>query len=528
MAREQARVQARVQERVQDRVQAGMDVNAREPARPTRVWPLALSVVAVAALPGLGLLAANLGEPVQLGTVAAWFAITAALGLVMVSMARLRGPATARRAAVVVVALLVLAFRFPATTALNDTLNEALDERWGWLLPDTAWWVIVAVVVAAMGWWLARRHGVQVFVAILGPALLLQPVVQLVLATAASPAMADDAEPDLHDGMGEDLPTLARTPNVYFFVLDGHAGPDFLRERTGFDPDPFLAALRTDGFRVSEHATSNYPFTNLSVSSTLEMDYGYEGREEPFPDPFFDRLQGDNRTADIFLANDYAYLHTWPGLWSGSRCSGREDWCLGGNGPVDDTTVALASMTPLLDVVVDDSSAAAVATANDPLWVTRRILANQPEDRPTWNFIHLLNPHPPLLRDADCGVRDVDMELSAWGDGPEYGDAVACLDRRLQQSIEEILAVDPDPVIVIQGDHGPRLGIDYDTDGGVTLDDDMYFSILSAIRLPQACDDVEVPDDLTSVNTFRIVFACLEDRPLDLLEDRRFPIHRDG
>lgn len=485
--------------------------------RAPRVWPLALSVVAVAALPGLSLLAANVGEQVRVDTVVAWLGITAVAGLGVVTMARIRGPITARRTAVVVVALVVLAYRFPATSALNEAL--------GLSLLDTAWWVVVAVVVAALAWWLARRHGIQVFVAILGPALLIQPLTQLVLATTGSPASADEEGVDV---VVADLPVLARTPNVYFFVLDGHAGPEFLRARTDVDPDPFLAALRADGFRVSEHAESNYPFTNLSVSSTLEMDYGYEGREEPFPDPFFARLQGDNLTSDIFLANDYAYLHTWPGLWSGSQCSGREDWCLGGNGPVDDTTVALASMTPLVDVVVDDSSSAAVATANDPLWVTREVLANQPGDRPTWNFIHLLNPHPPLLRDADCELRDVDMELSGWGEGPEYGDAVACLDRRLQQSVDAILAVDPDPVIVIQGDHGPRLGIDYDEDGGVTLDDDMYFSILSAIRLPQACDDVEVPDDLTSINTFRIVFACLEDRPVDLLDDRRFPIHRGG
>ncbi len=82
-------------------------------------------------------------------------------------------------------------------------------------------------------------------------------------------------------------------------------------------------------------------------------------------------------------------------------------------------------------------------------------------------------------------------------------------------------------MIIISGDHGPRLGLSGATEGKVLLDGEKFLSAFNAIRLPAACAELDVPDDMTLVNTFRIVFACLTDQPPDLLEDRLFPIRRD-
>lgn len=185
----------------------------------------------------------------------------------------------------------------------------------------------------------------------------------------------------------------------------------------------------------------------------------------------------------------------------------------------------MLSATPLIDLFVDEDTHASIATTNDPLHVTDVMLSSAPA-RPYYAQMHLLNPHPPYLRDAGCAVRDVPLELSAWGDGPDYRAAVTCLFGQLEAAVDRILEVDDDPVIIIQGDHGPRLGLEGPTSGRVLLDDEMYFSAFSAIRLPEPCVELEVPDDLTIVNTFRIVFACLEDRSPTLLPDRIFPIER--
>ena len=199
---------------------------------------------------------------------------------------------------------------------------------------------------------------------------------------------------------------------------------------------------------------------------------------------------------------NYRYAHAYPGFFRSSRCSGREDLCFGNHGSLGETERALLSSTPLIDVLVDEET-------------------NGASRRPTTRCTS-----PPYLRSAGCAVRDVPLALSAWGDGPEYQAALTCLFDRMEAAGNRILEVDEDPVIIIQGDHGPRLGVGPGISDRVLLDDEMYFSAFSAIRLPEPCAEVEVPDDLTIVNTFRIVFACLEDRSPTLLPDRIFPIER--
>lgn len=473
------------------------------------VWPAVLTVVAMACLPYVALLASNVGEVLDGGRVLTWWLLTLAAGLVPVGLAALHSRRAARWVGAVAGVALYLFFHYRVVTDLR--------EPFGVTMSAPAWWAVASLVVLAVAVPLARLRSPQVFLAILAPALLVLPAVQLVTALPAA------AEPP--DRTTTDAAELVHTPDVWWFVLDGQAGPPFLRG-LGMDPDPFIGHLETRGFDVLEHARSNYPFTHLAVASAMDMEYLYEGTAEPGAGPYFERLQGDNRTVDTFLANGYGYVHAYPGLWTGSRCSGREDVCFGDNGPLGDTEWALRSMTPLLDLTDQTDTNVGVARAQDPLHVTEQVLAARPAG-PTFSLIHVINPHPPYLRDADCRLRDVPLSFAAWGEGPEYADAVRCLFDRLEASVGRILEVDEDPVIIIQGDHGPRLGLSAETTGEVLLDGDMFFSALSAIRLPEPCADLDVPEDLTLVNTFRVVFACLEDRRPELLEDRTYPILRD-
>lgn len=475
-----------------------------------RVWPLAIAVACMASLPYAALLATNVGERLDMAAVTRWWGLTLAAGLVPVAVATWFDRRWARWAGAMAVVALFLFFNYPMVTALREGIGVPVG--------DLAWWVGLSVVFLGLMVPAGHNPAMQRFLVIVAPALLLLPVVQFVTASEGpGPRDVDRGEPT--------APFVHR-PNVYWFILDGQAGPPFLRE-LGMDPDPFLKVLQDRGFDVQEQARANYPFTHVGVSSSLEMAYLYEGVEEPPAGPYFRRLQGDNRTVDTFLDNGYGYVHTYPGLWTGSQCGGREDLCLGARGPLTDTEFALLAVTPMVDLAVDSRTTASVATLNDPVHVVDVTQASGP-DAPYFAFIHLLNPHPPYLRDADCGLReDVPLRLSLWGDGDGYTDAVTCLFRRLEVAVDRILAVDDDPVIILQGDHGPRLGLGPDTSGPVLLEDPMFFSTLSAIRLPDACAGLDIPDDMTTVNTFRVVFACLQDEPMDLLEDRIFPILRE-
>ncbi|HEX9766134.1 MAG TPA: sulfatase-like hydrolase/transferase [Nitriliruptorales bacterium] len=476
-----------------------------------RRWHLVLAVAGIASLPYVTLLAGNVGQELDELHLFAWWAITLlASGAVLAGILML--PERARRwsgAAWVVV--LFLLFNLPGAVALRDSI--------GWEIGDLAAWFVLAGLVLAIAIPLTSFDVVQSFVLVVAPLLLVLPTLEWIVGGSTIDTSIQD--PGQSPAPTE---TFEHTPNIWYFVLDGFASQDFVRERTGHDGSAFAGHLGELGFTVSADAESNYPITILSVGAALELQYVYDGLEEPTGDSWFARLQGHNWTVDTLTANGWSYAHTFPGFWRGSRCSGVEDFCFGTNGPLNDTEVALADLTPL-GFLLDQRSSPAVAHANNPAFVVEQVLAaGLPE--PTFNFLHLLNPHPPYVRAADCSIRDVKMELSAWGDGSEYGDAVACLERQLTRAVDQILEVDDDPLIVIQGDHGPRFGVTRGLPGGVTYAEDMFFSIFSAVRLPAACDHLEIPADLSPVNTFRIVFACLRDEPVDLLEHVRYPIHR--
>ena len=489
-----------------------MTAAAPSDSRPPRVWPGLLTVVSLASLPYLRLVAANRGEVLQAGRVALWWGVTLAVGLAATGVA---GLLSGRRAMARVAALtgvgLYLWFHYRPIAVLGDAVGAPLD--------GLAWWGVVAAIVLVLSVPATGSPVGQRFLAIAGPLLLVVPLAQL-LAPAPAPAEVPASALD-----SDAVPELAHRPDVWWFVLDGLGGTDVLAEH-GVDVDAFSDLLRDRGFQVQEQAWSSYPLTHLAVPTILEQEYLYEGSAEPPSAPYFARLQGDNRTVDTFLANGYSYAHAYPGLWTGSRCGGREDLCLGDHGPVSDTQRALLSSTPWIEVATDGDTAAGIAAANDPALVVEQVLAAD-LDAPTFALVHQLNPHPPYLRDADCRIRDVSLSLAAWGRGGEYADATTCLFDRLTAAVDRILAASDDPVIIIQGDHGPRLGLSAATTGQVELGGKQFLSAFSAMRLPDACRDAQVPDDLTLVNTFRIVTACLADEPADLLPRRLFPIVRD-
>lgn len=480
--------------------------DATRPAATTRRWPWFVAVASLATLPYLSLLAGNVGQGIDLAAVATWWVATLAVGIALLAATARWRPQHTAGAAVVIGVALYLCFNYPLVTGLQP---EGIG------VSAVVWWALVAAGVLVVAVLLSRHTAVQGFVAVVAPLLLLGPMVQFATTEA----------PPTPSAVTSDTLALTHTPDVYWFVLDGLAGVDWLRDEGGVATDPFVTTLEDAGFDVLDGAHSNYPLTHLAVASALELELLYDGVDEPPPAPFFESLQGDNTTVDTFLANDYGYVHAYPGLWTGSRCGGREDVCLGDHGPLDDTSAALLATTPL-DALVDPGTHSSIAEANDPAAVIDRVLDEAPPG-PTFAFVHLLSPHPPYLRDAECGLREVPLRFAAWGDGPEYRDAVTCLFHQLEQAVEQLLADGGDPVIVISGDHGPRLGLSDETRGTRVLDEEMHLSAFSAIRLPEPCADREIPEDLTFVNTFRVVFACLADQPLDLVEDRLFSIRRD-
>jgi hypothetical protein len=472
--------------------------HASTPAVTGAVARYYLAVCCVAALPFVELVAANPGEPID-GTRLALLAVAAvAVSAVLLFVAARAGANVGRAAVLLIVGL----WLFTHTPLVASWTRFVGFRTW-----DPIAWGVVAPTVMVPFVPLSRRRWLQRWVVVVAPLVFLVPaavaVGQLVQSEDPVPLEVEPIRAELD-----------QRPNVYFFVADAYARPDVVKAKTGLGIDGFLDDLGTRRFVVSERATASYPFTSHSVASTLSMQY--VGRTTT--DALYHALRGNHLVRDVFEEAGYSYAHAQSGVWDGALCPEDADVCIGGASYKTGTDWALLRKTPLGDLMARATAIPTLATNTDPSHIVGELQAVRQPPEPMFTFVHLFSPHPPFTRRADCTVRDrLGWDITSWPRPEAYAEAITCLNHQLLAAFDAILDVDPDAVIILQGDHGSSFG----------WSPEERLPIMSAIRLPDECGSL-VPDDLLAVNTFRIVLNCLGSPELPMLPARYFWAHYGG
>jgi len=148
---------------------------------------------------------------------------------------------------------------------------------------------------------------------------------------------------------------------------------------------------------------------------------------------------------------------------------------------------------------------------------------------PTFVFAHLCIPHPPFVfgpngEPRERLVTDVSSP-SAWTAWRRrwrrrYADQTVYLNRRLPDVIDAILRqADRPTVVILQADHGPRSTLKGEELGDANVAD--CVGILNAYYVPDPWR-VAWYDDITPVNTFRLLFNSLFGTTYSRLPDRSY------
>ena len=94
------------------------------------------------------------------------------------------------------------------------------------------------------------------------------------------------------------------------------------------------------------------------------------------------------------------------------------------------------------------------------------------------------------------------------------------ISQKIQQSIEQILSrSQTPPIIILQGDHGPGSGLNWNSPEQSDLDERM--SILNAYYFPDQ-NYQDLYSSITPVNSFRIVLNHYFGCSYEILSDRCF------
>jgi hypothetical protein len=496
---------------------AGSDATGDAPVRPW--WSLsAFSVVVIGAFslqPFAAFLTANQTQ------IDAWYrlvlygVLVAGFGLaVLVGLRRIRPGLATDRVALAIAVSITSFFNFSTLMGINPPADQ--------VAPQAAVWGVLTVAVALLAYRIAEFDPVRWGIGVFALVYLAVPVISY----ASYRVTVDDLNPG--ELASEDVPDVrGDPPNVYWFVLDEYARNDQLESLIGYDNSEFYEELESLGFTVSETSTANYPRTHLSLSSTLQMDYVAEPGNDVDNEfvEFAPLIRGDNETIRRFRAHGYDYVYSdHPSVQWSSCTEDLADVCLPAVSPpwsIDELDQELLELTPLRSFRLFSTP------YTEPMQVLEELDERAGEvDEPFFLFAHVGSPHWPYRFGEDCSPRDAPrdaFQLAPADRAAAYVNEVECLNVLMIDAAERIVEADPGAIVLIQSDHGST----FLTNWARPLEEwtpealGERYAVLNAMRLPPGCDD-EAVEGMTLVNTFRLVFSCIEDRQPDLLPTRRF------
>ncbi len=312
-------------------------------------------------------------------------------------------------------------------------------------------------------------------------------------------------------------------PDVYYFILDMYTRADLLQKAYQYDNRGFIKELEARGFYVARCSQSNYPRTELSMASSLNMSF-IQGL-----DPRFDDLKSTKRARlwDALKHNAVRYNFEQMGYKTISFANGFA-WS-----ELDDADVFLTPppfssgitefetlfmQTTLARVLqdfgwldLDQISGQNFRDRHTLVFDSMADIADMPGSK--FVYVHLILPHPPFVFGPDGEYTD---PADFWNEQKRYPadkfkigytHQITFLNRKLLEMIDTIQSESKTPpIIILQGDHGPWI-----------QPNPQHFFILNAYYLPGHND--RLYPQISPVNSFRAVFNNYFGAKYDMLPD---------
>jgi len=455
--------------------------------------------------------------------------IAAALAAVVILLYLLLRPRSAVVASNTVGLPLLVMGLYPAAHAATMTL--------GWNEFVFAWaYLGLSVIIAWIVWRLssgasATLHDVLTTVAVVLIVFGAGLVYRVYLRPAPYAAAVQQAMDALSSPLRLPERNPAWKPDVYDLVLDGMGRPDVLERDYAFSPRTEIEALRQLGFDIASNGHANYVQTQLSLASMLNLDYLDElakaegtGRQHgPLRD-----LISKSRVPALFKRLGYRIEFLGSGYLSSGAfeladvCDCPQLWFA-------DAEVGALSLSPLK---VLSGGVGSRAHYDRSMALFDLFERTRTDPAPRYVFAHVPMPHPPFVADAHGSFNHSTKPLSG-GDGSFFGgspdeylagyraQATFTLSRAVRavsRILEDGARAGRDSIVIVHGDHGPRLG--FDALNPQAESGQHALPILLAVRWPAGHAPSHPPQSL--VNVYRQLFQHVFQLDTPPLADRGY------
>jgi hypothetical protein len=372
------------------------------------------------------------------------------------------------------------------------------------------------------GWWVLKRaRRLEAFSRVLNMVsiiLLVIPVIQIgVFEWQRNNLVSNDTVPAFS---GQAASTFAtdKLPDVYYIILDSYSRQDMLKEYYQLDISEFVEQLESAGFYVVPCSQSNYGVTDLSLASSLNMNY----IEDVAPPDMKNQSKWVSLGEPIrhslvrqtFEKMGYKTVAFATGVWW-SEIQDADYYLRNTNHTAglsydfwhaSDFEILFLRTTVLR--LADEMGIVWFGSFFDsPMRGHARLinyildeLKNVPEiTGPKFVFVHLMAPHGPYVFNPDGDF------VVTNATNPGFPNEIEYLNKQLIPIVQTIIEKSSvPPIIILQSDHA--------------RDTEVRLANFNAIYFPDGGKAVLYPT-LTPVNTFRLVFNTYFGQNLPLLPD---------
>lgn len=316
---------------------------------------------------------------------------------------------------------------------------------------------------------------------------------------------------------------IENLPDIYYIVLDGYANARTLNLEYNFDNKEFIDFLKAKNFYLPSKTHGNYPLTYLSLTSSLNMKY-LNYLEEKLETKqkaqvVANKLMNNNEVMKTLKSKGYKVVSFDTGTWLTNSIQ-IADWNACGTNYGNSEFLGMLVRTTMFNpihvqLLETDHREGILCIFSEIPKIKQRT------GEPIFVFAHLIIPHPPFLfgsngEPAEASTLDL---TGGWENTEAYVNQLIFANKKTQEVIEQLLADENPPIIIVQSDHGPRGNVDWNNPS-----DEMLMRVLGIFNAYYFPNDNEknLYDSITPVNSFRVIFQSYFEDDIELLEDKSY------
>ena len=320
-----------------------------------------------------------------------------------------------------------------------------------------------------------------------------------------------------------ELQNIYNTPDVYYIILDEYGGPESMKY-LNYDNSQFYEFLKEKKFIIPEKSTSNYPMTHSSIPSTMNMEYVNDlsnilGKDSKTYLPLREMLY-NSQVIKNFKSLGYDIIIFESGFVPSKNFVLVDDIICHEEGEIDSILFDTITRTSIIGYFVERHEEQKIRDRINCAFSEIKTIGNN-KDEPIFAFVHMLIPHPPNVfgPNGEAVIPGNPISSEIWDEKIAYIDQVKFVNKEIVKVVEKILDENEKSIIIIQSDHGSGFDVDWkNPDESMVL---QRLSILNAYYVPEISEN-QFYENITPVNSFRIIFNDYFNGSYKILEDRNY------